>query len=322
MTRHYIPIFFTKPAIHAALNKDRTTTLSLLKEFNIDSNTAIEPKHYAHFIRNLWLSLEDESGGFCETAIPPGSFALACDSALHANNLRRALMRVSRAWGIISKELSIELEEHGFEAQLHINVSQPTRSVEPIFLQQLALIWWRFAEWLIKQKILLSRLELPSASPKKHPLKQLFKTTIYFSEPHTTLVFDRRLLNLPIQQDSESLSLFLAEAPASLISPDLGPTSLSQQVRSIIKMDIESASLEGTAEQLELSVTTLRRHLKEEGNHFQDIKDQVRHQAALRLIKNTTLSMDDIAERMGFSEASALSRAFKRWTGYPPSYFR
>ncbi|MEZ5504636.1 MAG: helix-turn-helix transcriptional regulator [Gammaproteobacteria bacterium] len=43
---------------------------------------------------------------------------------------------------------------------------------------------------------------------------------------------------------------------------------------------------------------------------------------ARRLLENPAIPIDSIAERLGFSEASAFHRAFKRWTGKTPSEYR
>lgn len=76
------------------------------------------------------------------------------------------------------------------------------------------------------------------------------------------------------------------------------------------------------AERLGLSVRTLHRRLTEEGQHYQGIVDEVRSALAIEFLRNTTLSVEEIACRVGFTESSNFRKAFRRWTGRSPACFR
>lgn len=76
------------------------------------------------------------------------------------------------------------------------------------------------------------------------------------------------------------------------------------------------------AKQLGTSERTLRRALKQENTSFQKIFDEVREKLAIEYLKTPNLTLDDIAYLVGFSDAGNFHRAFKKWTGKPPSAFR
>ena len=67
---------------------------------------------------------------------------------------------------------------------------------------------------------------------------------------------------------------------------------------------------------------TLRRHLREEGSSFQELKDHLRRDLAIYHLGRDELAIQDIAEQLGFSEPSAFHRAFKKWTGLTPGAYR
>ena len=80
--------------------------------------------------------------------------------------------------------------------------------------------------------------------------------------------------------------------------------------------------LEECAAQLGISSRTLRRRLQERGLSYQDIADSVRADFARSYLESSRLSIECIAERLGFSEPTSFSRAFRRWTGMSPREFR
>ncbi|MGE5451984.1 MAG: AraC family transcriptional regulator [Acidobacteriota bacterium] len=76
------------------------------------------------------------------------------------------------------------------------------------------------------------------------------------------------------------------------------------------------------ARKLRCSERTLRRHLALEGGHFQTLSDAARSQRATQWLQRREASLDDIAAALGYSEAAAFIRAYKRWFGRPPGQDR
>jgi len=70
---------------------------------------------------------------------------------------------------------------------------------------------------------------------------------------------------------------------------------------------------------LGMSLRTLHGHLGEEKVGFQQLLDEVRSSMAIAYLQNTLMPVEDIGHRIGFTDASNLRKAFRRWTGKPPS---
>ncbi|WP_067722035.1 AraC family transcriptional regulator [Nocardia yamanashiensis] len=80
--------------------------------------------------------------------------------------------------------------------------------------------------------------------------------------------------------------------------------------------------LESVARRLSISQRTLQRRLAEAGTTWSAEIEQVRHQQARELLRDTELPVQSIATRIGYTDARTLRRAFHRWSGQTPDSFR
>jgi AraC-like DNA-binding protein len=72
------------------------------------------------------------------------------------------------------------------------------------------------------------------------------------------------------------------------------------------------------ARALNLSLRSMQRKLNARGVTFRKLLDDTRRQLAEQYLKDSTLSVSEIAYLLGFAEVSSFSRAFRRWTGHAP----
>ncbi len=95
------------------------------------------------------------------------------------------------------------------------------------------------------------------------------------------------------------------------------------EIRALLLRDITNPpTLAAIAKLLEVSDRSLRRQLREQGISFRGLLDELRMQIALRYLRTTRLANEDIALALGFSDATNVRRAFRRWTNKSPSEFR
>ena len=87
-------------------------------------------------------------------------------------------------------------------------------------------------------------------------------------------------------------------------------------------IDGSKVDIERIAQSLCISSRTLQRKLKEKGLQFQQLLDEVRTEFATYQLKQNTISIDEQAYLLGFSEPSVYRKCFKRWTGQTPTEFR
>ncbi len=76
------------------------------------------------------------------------------------------------------------------------------------------------------------------------------------------------------------------------------------------------------ANRLNMSERTLRRRLADEGVSYRSIVDDVRGYLAREYLRDTPLSVADVASLLGFDDVANFRRAFRKWYGTSPSAFR
>jgi AraC-like DNA-binding protein len=71
-----------------------------------------------------------------------------------------------------------------------------------------------------------------------------------------------------------------------------------------------------------MSARSFQRQLKEEGASFSDLLADVRRSETVKRLKERNLTIAAIATDLGYFDQATFTRAFRRWTGVPPSRFR
>ncbi len=101
----------------------------------------------------------------------------------------------------------------------------------------------------------------------------------------------------------------------------VGTSTIIRQYLSAIPGDTP-ADLATMARMLNSSPRTLKRRLQEEGTSFTQLLAESRAKLAQELMRDSSLTLTDMADRLGFSDLSSFSQAFKRWHGVSPRAFR
>ena len=100
--------------------------------------------------------------------------------------------------------------------------------------------------------------------------------------------------------------------------------ALSKRVRVLVTryLGTEDCTDERIATELCMHPRTLQRRLKRERQSFKSIKREVRRELALRYLQRTEIPFAQVAERLGYSEHSVLSRSCYRWFTASPTELR
>jgi AraC-like DNA-binding protein len=143
-----------------------------------------------------------------------------------------------------------------------------------------------------------------------------------FEQSALRIAFPARGLDVPfVMPDRAALSLAREACERELLALGFDHT-LPARVRRLISEAKSFPSVEAVARGLHLSTRTLKRKLAGEGVTFTDMIDTERRERALRMLRSSELSLDAIAEHLGYSTLPNFARAFRRWTGETPATYR
>ena len=104
-----------------------------------------------------------------------------------------------------------------------------------------------------------------------------------------------------------------------------GGETFSNSVKSLLGLMIESdeaPTMKRIVAAAGTSARTFQRQLEEEGTNFSELLVDVRRSETLKRLKERNLTIASIATDLGYSDQATFTRAFRRWTGIPPSRFR
>jgi AraC-like DNA-binding protein len=153
--------------------------------------------------------------------------------------------------------------------------------------------------------------------------QRMFNCPIEFDGDAMEWQFDPAVLERPCPNANPITAQVCQQFCDRVLVETSGSTDLALQIRTICLNNSQRlATAQEIAAKLGLSLRTLHRRLAENGLTYQGIVDELRCSIATEFLENTQLSMEQVAERVGFADAASFRRAFKKWTNKAPSFFR
>ena len=323
---HTISPYYQAAVIRGAkrLNYDTDT---LLKAAGLDplGSERLAPEKVTHLIRSVWKTMDDEFMGFTEQRCKQGVFAIMAQQVIHCQTLRDALIQGVHFYDLIRNDVGIGFQEQGEEAVLSFYLKDESLDPDHFIVEFFLLIWHRFSIWLVGQKVPLKYANFKYSVPdhvKEYSL--FFPCHCRFNQNENSIVFDRSALSLPIKQQERELKQFLKNSPADLLSKPMFHSTFTTQVMNYMGESTTEAMplIEQVAGYFNMSSRNLRRRLKEENSSYQNIKDSLRQDHAMKLLNNKDVAINQVAREVGFNEPAAFTRAFKQWTGQSPRHYR
>ncbi|MFW1678143.1 AraC family transcriptional regulator [Pontibacter sp. JAM-7] len=340
MSRRFsVPVSFVRQLLEQVAQQG-IDTQQLLAEAGLDLATLERKQRLPAaqfgdlYQRVMYLAQDEFFGMLSGGKVPLGTFRMMCHAILHCATLEKAIYRASAFHDICrGVQVKPKLVRQGRYAHLSFAAvevaEQPLQELlskaAPVTIRNSLAMWHSFICWLVDYPVSLKAVYFSFDRP--HDSEEygvLFQASIHFAQHDNALVFPARFLDLPLVQTEASLRTFLKTAPYPLFARVAQDSSLQSRVTALLAKSQQGAipSIEEVATRLHMSTSTLRRRLLQEQSSYQQIKDESRLRTAISYLNAPQLSLNDIAELMGFREPSAFFRSFKKWSGMTPSEYR
>lgn len=151
-----------------------------------------------------------------------------------------------------------------------------------------------------------------------------FGCPVQFNQSEAFMSFEINHLNTPLRQPDERLLTILENQAMQALAQIPNQQQFLQQVHAIMLTLCRETlpTLDEVASRLNMSARTLQRKLSDHGFTFQQLLEQTQQHLAEQYLKDERLQLVEIAQLLGYSDQSAFTRAFKRWTGNTPKAYR
>lgn len=154
------------------------------------------------------------------------------------------------------------------------------------------------------------------------PFRRIFRAPLLFDAEQNALVFLAEWLTYRLPVDDPELRRQLTKQIKALEARN--GDSFPEQVRSVLRAALltDRSDADHIASMFSIHRRTLNRRLNEDGISFKDLVEEQRYEIARQSLLNTDLQVGDVAALLGYADASAFTRAFRRWSGAGPAEWR
>lgn len=246
---------------------------------------------------------------------------------LSSSTLRTGLRRLVRYHRLVGERGATEIEEvpQGIKVRFWANRGDPAKvpvaAVAVDMAMALLLDMCRMNAGAALRPIAVAlRRTTPESTA---PYERFFGCPIRFGAEENTFLLSREDADSLLPSSNKQLATvfdrMLGEELARLDKSDVVTRCRAAVLEYLTSGEV---SEEDTAKQLHMSPRTLQRKLAEAKLTYQQLVDDTRKDLALCYIDDVKRSVSDITFSLGFSQPSAFTRAFKRWTGATPTDYR
>lgn len=267
---------------------------------------------------------DDDLGLHLGRTVTPRHFGVMGYVLLACGTLGAALTRLHRYQRLVYDVSPMRFEVSGTTVTLEwgIENGQPGRLVDETAITALV----QFARDVTgSAQTKIDAVHFVNEPPRSiAPYRRYFGGEVLFEQRATRVRLPMSMLASPLRQPDAALLDLLEHQAESLLTelPEAG--DLEQAVRRAVAASAREGevSLERVASALHTSPRTLHRRLEALDLGFRELRDDTRRRLAEQHLADRGMGIAEVALLLGYSEQSAFTRAFGRWTGVTPRAFR
>lgn len=212
---------------------------------------------------------------------------------------------------------------NGREVHLEVMARQFDLQIEHFLVDEAMASAVAVARHLLGPSFKPLRVDLarPPSGQEQH--RRFYRCPVRFDAGGNRLTFESHWLGARLPgYDRITCGLVQAQLNTLLVQP-IGRHDLVESLTNRMRFGIESKpNQRDLAQMVNVSDRTLRRRLVQQDTTYRQLRDSTRCERARDLLAHSDMTVAQVAELVGYSDARAFRRAFKRWTGALPAEFR
>lgn len=258
-------------------------------------------------------------------AYTPGATGAFGYLILNAATLRKAMQAIARYLCLIVHPSMVSYEEgpdHGV-LRWHLTSLTSSSTTQYVgFSVAAAVLRLRFVAgqaWS-PLRVELAHRELPCSATAR----RIFGANVRYNASENAVYADKASLDRKSSSSDKRLFEVIEKLGEHLLSQRSASSDFVNQCQKAIIASLNhgEATLETTAEYLGVTARSVQTKLSQFGTTFDALLQDTRKELAIGYLRESDLTLTDIAMLLGFSELSAFSRATQRWFGMPPRVYR
>lgn len=318
-------------AIRKALDVAGVDSARLFAEAGLDSAALDDPnaRYSVDATTRLWrlavTATGDEAFGLTVARhVNQTTFHALGYSLTASNTLREAFERMLRYFRLISDAADLTFELDG--ERYRFAICPPGNGLQPApeSLDAFMFLVVRLCRGLYRREFSPLAVGLQRQIPHNiAAFERAFRAPLKFSQAHNAIWFAREVFEAKLEGANPELARHNDEIVVRYLA-QMQKQNLRARVHAALIEQLPQGepSQEKIAEALHMSPRTFQRKLAEEGTSYTELLSDTRRDLALSYVCDAGYSLGEITYLLGFSDASSFNRAFKRWTGQAPSFYR
>lgn len=202
---------------------------------------------------------------------------------------------------------------------------EANREQQRIFHECFALVVQSFVEAVLGRPVIEAKIEVAHPRPAYYAAyEDYLHSPVEFSCDGNRYLLPGRLARVPNVSGDPELYSLAQELCLKLLNqvPDVA-LSTTDRVRHMLLMRTPGSITEtDVARAMFISKRTLARRLEQEGSSYRRIRETLLAEMAARHLQESGLSVEAVAAMLGYNDAAAFHKAFRRWYGQSPGQFR
>jgi AraC-like DNA-binding protein len=255
--------------------------------------------------------------------IHPSHFGALGHAWMASSSLLTGIRLVERYGRMTNEQERWLIEEGTHELSMAVELLAPVQRVDEVadslIAGMTALCRLNFGQGLNPERVTFVR----PAPEDPGPWFSFFQCPVVFGSDANRLVISMKKATKPLSgSDQQIVALHESVIQRYLAGLDRGDILNRARIEITDRLPSGGVSEGSVAQALNMTKRTLHRRLREHGASFRSLLTDVRKNLVAGYLKDDALNLTEIAFLLGYSDASAFSRAFRRWFGKSPGAMR